>query len=93
MFKLIKRNLEFNLPVDPHSKRLSSVTLRLTSLTKYPWRMFENGGLSLIYATRRGGPGQGGTRMVIGQLGDSFPSVDGQGSCCQDVWSALDAPH
>ena len=42
---------------------------------------------------KRGGPGQGGARMVIGQLGDSFPSVDGQGSCCQDVWSAPDAPH
>ena len=39
---------------------------------------------------KRGGPGQGGARTIIGQLGDSFLWFNGQGSYCQDVWSASD---
>ena len=49
--------------------------------------------LPLYKPQKGGGPGQGGTRTVIGQLGDSFPPFDGQGSCCQDVWSVLHIPH
>ena len=55
--------------------------------------MPKSGGSSFIKAMKRGGPGQGGARTIIGQLGDSFPRFDGQGSCCQDVWSAPDEPH
>ena len=42
---------------------------------------------------KRGEPGQGGARTIIGQLGDSFPRFDEQVSCCQDVWSTLDEPQ
>ena len=82
--------------MDPHSgQNIFNVILfwfkHLNS--EYPWHMPKSGGSSFIYATKRGGPGQGGARTIIGQLGDSFPRFDGQGSCHQDVWSAPDEPH
>ena len=37
--------------------------------------MPENSGTLLLRATKRGGPGQGGARTIIGQYGDSFPRL------------------
>ena len=75
------------------ANRLSSVTFSLTSLTSTLGACLKMVVYPLYRPRKRGGPGQGGARMVIGQFGDSFPSVDGQGSCCQDVWPAPDVPH
>ena len=50
--------------------------------------MPKSGGSSFIKAMKRGGPGQGGARTIIGQLGDSFPRFD----VTRDVWSAPDEP-
>ena len=75
------------------ANRLSSVTFSLTSLTSTLGTCPKMVVYPLYRPRKRGGPGQGGARMVIGQFGDSFPSVDGQGSCHQDVWPAPDVPH
>ena len=62
-------------------------------LDKYPGACLKVVALPLYQPQKGVDPGQGGTRTVIGQLGDSFPPFDEQGSCLQDVWSVLDVPH
>ena len=60
---------------------------------KIPLAHVRGSGIPLYMPQKGVDQGQEETRTVIGQLGDSFPLFDGQGSCLQDVWSALDAPH